>query len=50
MSRRRQGRAVEVLLVEDNPADVRLTREALAEGKVVVKLPRTGEIVMRREM
>ncbi len=26
--------AVEVLLVEDNPGDVRLTREALKEGKV----------------
>jgi two-component system, chemotaxis family, response regulator Rcp1 len=25
---------VEILLVEDNPADVRLTREALKEGKV----------------
>ena len=23
-----------ILLVEDNPADVRLTREALADGKV----------------
>jgi chemotaxis family two-component system response regulator Rcp1 len=30
----RPGRPVEVLLVEDNPADVRLTREALEEGKV----------------
>jgi chemotaxis family two-component system response regulator Rcp1 len=29
-----RGRAVEILLVEDNPADVRLTEEALAEGKV----------------
>jgi two-component system, chemotaxis family, response regulator Rcp1 len=29
-----QGRPVEILLVEDNPGDVRLTREALAEGKV----------------
>jgi two-component system, chemotaxis family, response regulator Rcp1 len=32
--RRRQGRPIEILLVEDNPADVRLTREALTEGKV----------------
>jgi two-component system, chemotaxis family, response regulator Rcp1 len=28
------SRPVEVLLVEDNPADVRLTREALRDGKV----------------
>ncbi|MBC8505087.1 MAG: response regulator [Anaerolineales bacterium] len=28
------GRAVEILLVEDNPGDIRLTREALKEGKV----------------
>lgn len=28
------GRAVEILLVEDNPGDVRLTQEALRAGKV----------------
>ena len=28
------GKAIEILLVEDNPADVRLTEEALKEGKV----------------
>jgi two-component system, chemotaxis family, response regulator Rcp1 len=28
------SRPVEILLVEDNPGDVRLTREALKEGKV----------------
>ena len=28
------GRAIEILLVEDNPGDVRLTIEALKEGKV----------------
>lgn len=28
------NRSIEVLLVEDNPGDVRLTREALREGKV----------------
>jgi len=28
------GPPVEILLVEDNPGDVRLTREALKEGKV----------------
>jgi CheY-like chemotaxis protein len=28
------GRPIEILLVEDNPGDVRLTQEALKEGKV----------------
>ena len=28
------SRPIEVLLVEDNPGDVRLTREALREGKI----------------
>ena len=28
------GRPIEILLVEDNPGDVRLTIEALNEGKV----------------
>jgi len=28
------GRPIEILLVEDNPADVRLTVESLKEGKV----------------
>jgi chemotaxis family two-component system response regulator Rcp1 len=31
----REHRPVEILLVEDNPADVRLTREALRDAKVV---------------
>lgn len=30
--------AIEILLVEDNPADVRLTQEALKEAKVVNRL------------
>ena len=34
MTNGRGGDAIEVLLVEDNPGDVRLTREALREGKV----------------
>ena len=34
MSTRGDGRPIEVLLVEDNPGDVRLTREALKDGKV----------------
>lgn len=32
------GRQVEILLVEDNPGDIRLTREALKEAKVVNRL------------
>jgi len=35
---KKQSRAVEVLLVEDNPADVRLTQEALKDGRVLVNL------------
>jgi two-component system, chemotaxis family, response regulator Rcp1 len=35
---RRQSRAVEILLVEDNPGDVRLTQEALKDGRVLVNL------------
>jgi chemotaxis family two-component system response regulator Rcp1 len=32
------GKPIEILLVEDNPADVRLTQEALKEGKVLNNL------------
>lgn len=32
--RDRSARVVEILLVEDNPADVRLTRETLRESKI----------------
>lgn len=35
---KRQSRPVEILLVEDNPGDVRLTREALKDGRVLVNL------------
>lgn len=34
MSDRMNGRPVEILLVEDNPGDVRLTLEAMKEGKM----------------
>jgi CheY-like chemotaxis protein len=34
----RDGRPVEILLVEDNPGDVRLAMEALKEGKVHVHM------------
>ena len=33
-----RGEPVEILLVEDNPGDVRLTKEALREGKVYSNL------------
>ena len=33
-----QSRPVEVLLVEDNPGDVRLTQEAFKDGRVFVNL------------
>jgi hypothetical protein len=29
-----RARPIEILLVEDNPGDIRLTKEALIEGKV----------------
>lgn len=39
------GRPIEILLVEDNAADVRLTQEALREGKVRnnLQIARDGE-------
>ncbi len=42
------GRIVEILLVEDNPGDVRLTIEALEEGKMRINLcvVRDGEEAM----
>lgn len=33
-----RGHPVEILLVEDNPGDVRLTQEALREGKILHRL------------
>jgi chemotaxis family two-component system response regulator Rcp1 len=35
MDNQKQTKPIEILLVEDNPGDVRLTREALKEGKVI---------------
>lgn len=51
---RRKGKAVEVLLVEDNPGDVRLTQEALRDGRVLINLHVTRDGVealefLRRE-
>jgi chemotaxis family two-component system response regulator Rcp1 len=37
------GRPVEILLVEDNPGDVRLTKEALKEGNLLNKLSVVGD-------
>lgn len=38
MNNKNLGKPIEILLVEDNPGDVRLTREALREGKVLNNL------------
>ena len=37
------ARSIEVLLVEDNPGDVRLTIEAMRESKVLVNLSVAGD-------
>jgi len=37
------GRTFEILLVEDNPGDVRLTREALKEGKILNHVSVAGD-------
>jgi chemotaxis family two-component system response regulator Rcp1 len=39
----RTDRAVEILLVEDNPADVRLTREVLENGDSTTRLSVVGD-------
>jgi CheY-like chemotaxis protein len=54
MNQNPNGRPVEILLVEDNPGDVRLTREALKEAKVRNSLSVAGDGVeamafLRRE-
>ena len=38
MTNGKTGRPIEILLVEDNPGDVRLVKEALRDGKVLNKL------------
>jgi chemotaxis family two-component system response regulator Rcp1 len=38
MTDSRLGELVEILLIEDNPGDVRLTREAFQEGKITNNL------------
>src|SRR5260370_15645643 len=37
------SRTIEILLVEDNPGDARLTLEAFKEGKVVINLTVVGD-------
>ncbi|MBI3330000.1 MAG: response regulator [Nitrospinae bacterium] len=54
MRTRAFGRPVEILLVEDNPGDVRLAEEALKEGKVSNNLSVVGDgtealVFLRRE-
>jgi CheY-like chemotaxis protein len=43
MNQDTNGRPVEILLVEDNPGDVRLTQEALKEAKVHNNLSVVGD-------
>lgn len=43
MSTKTIGRPIEILLVEDNPGDVRLTQEAFKEGKVRNELHVVGD-------
>lgn len=43
MSSKRSGKLIEILLVEDNPGDVRLTEEALKEDKVLNNLSVVGD-------
>jgi chemotaxis family two-component system response regulator Rcp1 len=37
------GKPIEILLVEDNPGDVRLTQEAFNDGKILNKLHVVGD-------
>jgi chemotaxis family two-component system response regulator Rcp1 len=43
MSDERLGRPIEILLVEDNPGDIRLTQEGLKEGKIFNTLSVVGD-------
>ena len=38
-----QVKPIEILLVEDNPGDVRLTREALRDAKMLIRLQVAGD-------
>ena len=50
MTVRTAGDAIEILLVEDNPGDVRLTKEALREAKVRNRLHVAGDGIDALEM
>ena len=43
MNSQRNGKPIEILLIEDNPGDVRLTKEVLKEGKVRNNLQVVGD-------
>lgn len=43
MRKQGTGKPIEILLVEDNPGDVRLTREALKEGRVYNNMHVAGD-------
>ena len=47
---KQSSRPVEVLLIEDNPGDVRLTQEAFKEGRVYVNLTVANDGVEAMEM
>ena len=38
MANKKTGKPIEILLVEDNPGDIRLTQEAMKDAKVLNKL------------
>ncbi len=50
MSAERHSRAIEILLVEDSPGDVRLTQEALREGKIHNRLSVANDGVEAMEL
>ena len=49
MNKPYDGKPIEILLVEDNPGDVRLTQEALQEGKVINTLHTAADGVQALE-
>jgi len=50
ITQRQSSRPVEVLLVEDNPGDIRLTQEAFKEGRVFVNLTVANDGVEAMEL